>query len=300
MFTKTKCTQTLNDAKAVYDGGIREFKEKVRLPCDDKKIRSAHQDYLLEALTFFETEAEDAAVMARWMYIEELANYADEAESALLRENNNLTEEQCNDLMKTLRVVWLDPVLKDVHDPNDHDFLILEERLRSVYQKLDSDFRQQAKGDKSLCSNLAYIYELQHFEEMKEHLAQLKTRKKYYEDISFERAAREAEAKETERLRAENLHLVEDREEIEGMITRLEEKHVEDQRNIKRMVEEKMQAQKKQAETAISAARERSAAEKERYLRQQRELQTQIDAAKRKQQEDEQTIKNLRERLRRM
>lgn len=66
------------------------------------------------------------------------------------------------------------------------------------------------------------------------------------------------------------------------------------------MVEEKMQAQKKQAETAISAARERSEAEKERYLRQQRELQTQIDAAKRKQQEDEQTIKNLRERLRRM
>ena len=62
--------------------------------------------------------------------------------------------------MKTLRVVWLDPVLKDVHDPDDHEFLILEERLRSVYQKLDSDFKQQAKGDKSLCSNLAYIYEL--------------------------------------------------------------------------------------------------------------------------------------------
>ena len=63
----------------------------------------------------------------------------------MLRDTNNLTEEQCSDLMKTLRVVWLDPVLKDIHDPNDHDFLILEERLRSVYQKLDSDFRQQAK-----------------------------------------------------------------------------------------------------------------------------------------------------------
>ena len=43
------------------------------LPCDDRKIRNAHQDYLLEALTFFETEAEDTAVMARWIYIEELA-----------------------------------------------------------------------------------------------------------------------------------------------------------------------------------------------------------------------------------
>lgn len=300
VFTKTKCTQTLNDAKALYDGGIREFKEKVCLPCDDRKIRNAHQDYLLEALTFFETEAEDTAVMARWIYIEELANYTDEAESALLRENNNLTEEQCSDLMKTLRVVWLDPVLKDVHDPNDHEFLILEERLRSVYQKLDSDFKQQAKGDKSLCSNLAYIYELQHFEEMKKHLARLRTRRKYYEDISSERAAREAEAEETERLRDENLHLVEDRKEIEGKITRLEEKHIEDQRNIKRMVEEQMRTQKEQAEAAISEARERSTAEKERYLRQQRDLQAQIDAAKRKQQQDEQTIKNLRDRLRRM
>ena len=85
-----------------------------------------------------------------------------------------------------------------------------------------------------------------------------------------------------------------------SQITRLEEKHIEDQRNIKRMVEEQMRTQKEQAEAAISEAREKSTAEKERYLRQQRDLQAQIDAAKRKQQQDEQTIKNLRDRLRRM
>lgn len=85
-----------------------------------------------------------------------------------------------------------------------------------------------------------------------------------------------------------------------SQITRLEEKHIEDQRNIKRMVEEQMRTQKEQAEAAMSEARERSTAEKERYLRQQRDLQAQIDAAKRKQQQDEQTIKNLRDRLRRM
>ena len=85
-----------------------------------------------------------------------------------------------------------------------------------------------------------------------------------------------------------------------SQITRLEEKHIEDQRNIKRMVEEQMRTQKEQAEAAISEARERSTAEKERYLRQQRDLQAQIDAAKRKQQQDEQTIKNLRDRLGRM
>ena len=66
------------------------------------------------------------------------------------------------------------------------------------------------------------------------------------------------------------------------------------------MVEEQMRTQKEQAEAAISEARERSTAEKERYLRQQRDLQAQIDAAKRKQQQDEQTIKNLQDRLRRM
>ena len=85
-----------------------------------------------------------------------------------------------------------------------------------------------------------------------------------------------------------------------SQITRLEEKHIEDQRNIKRMVEEQMRTQKEQAEAAISEARERSTAEKERHLRQQRDLQAQIDAAKRKQQQDEQTIKNLRDKLRRM
>ncbi len=62
--------------------------------------------------------------------------------------------------MKTLRVVWLEPVLRDLQDADNTEFLVLEERLRSVYHKLDCDFRQQAPGTKSLCSNLAYIYEL--------------------------------------------------------------------------------------------------------------------------------------------
>ena len=38
------------------------------------------------------------------------------------------------------------------------------------------------------------------FKEMKEHPAQLRTRRNYYEGISSEKAAREAEAEETERL----------------------------------------------------------------------------------------------------
>ena len=47
-------------------------------------------------------------------------------------------------------------------------------------------------------------------------------------------------------------------------------------------------------------ARERSAAEKDKYLPQQREVQDQIEAARRKQQEQEETINTLREKLRRM
>ena len=43
--------------------------------------------------------------------------------------------------------------------------------------------------------------------------------------------------------------------------TRPEEKHIEDERNIKRMVEEKMRTQKQQAEAAISTVRERSTAD---------------------------------------
>ncbi|KAL9979025.1 hypothetical protein ACROYT_G016617 [Oculina patagonica] len=300
VFTKTKCTQALNDAKAVYEGGMKEFRERIRLPCDDRKIRSSHEDHLLEALTFFESETEDTSVTARWLYMEELANFADEEESALLRENNNLTEEQCSDLMKTLRVVWLEPVLRDLQDADNTEFLVLEERLRSVYHKLDCDFRQQAPGAKSLCSNLAYIYELQHFEEMKEHLAQLKTRKLYFEQIASERAAREAEAEETEKMRLENEHLVESRKDIEDKIAQLEEKHIEEERELKRMIEKQMRTQREQTEAAMLAARERSAAERERYSRQQRELQAQIETARRQQQEQEATINNLRVRLRRM
>ena len=65
-------------------------------------------------------------------------------------------------------------------------------------------------------------------------------------------------------------------------------------------MDEQMRAQREKTEAVMSAARERSAAEKDRYLQQQRELQAQIETARRKQQEQEATINTLRQKLRRM
>ena len=62
--------------------------------------------------------------------------------------------------MKTLRSLWLEPVLKDLQDRDNTDFMMLESRLRSAYTKIDSDFRKEGPGPRSLCSNLAYMYDL--------------------------------------------------------------------------------------------------------------------------------------------
>ena len=80
----------------------------------------------------------------------------------------------------------------------------------------------------------------------------------------------------------------------------MEQKHIEEERKLKRMMDEQMRAQREQTEAAVSAARERSAAEKDRYLQQQRELKAQIETARRKQQEQQATIDTLRQKLRRM
>ena len=80
----------------------------------------------------------------------------------------------------------------------------------------------------------------------------------------------------------------------------MEQKHIEEERELKRMMDKQMRAQREKTEAVMSAARERSAAEKDRYLQQQRELQAQIETARRKQQEQEATINTLRQKLRRM
>lgn len=46
-----------------------------------------------------------------------------------------------------------------------------------------------------------FFYPQQHSEEMKEHLNQLNQRREYYEEIATERAIKEAEAEEAERIR---------------------------------------------------------------------------------------------------
>ena len=80
----------------------------------------------------------------------------------------------------------------------------------------------------------------------------------------------------------------------------MEQKHIEEKTKLKRLMDKQMREQRQQTEAAVSAARERSAAEKDRYLQQQRELQAQIETARRKQQEQQATINTLREKLRRM
>ena len=80
----------------------------------------------------------------------------------------------------------------------------------------------------------------------------------------------------------------------------MEQKHTEGKTKLKRLMDKQMREQRQQTEAAVSAARERSAAEKDRYLQQQRELQAQIETARRKQQEQEATINTLRQKLRRM
>ena len=64
----------------------------------------------------------------------------------------------------------------------------------------------------------------------------------------------------------------------------MEQKHIEEERKLKRVMDKQMRTQREQTEAAMSAARERSAAEKDRYLQQQREPQAQIETARRKQQ----------------
>ena len=81
---------------------MKEFKEKVRLPCDDKKIRSSHEDHLLEALTFFESETGDTTVTARWLYMEKLAVIKCYLMSALPNKNNT-SQEYTRTRIKELR-----------------------------------------------------------------------------------------------------------------------------------------------------------------------------------------------------
>lgn len=79
-------------------------------------------------------------------------------ESVLLRENNGKTELECDHLIKSLREIYLEPVFSDLRDPDCTDFIVMEERLRSAYEKIQTEFSKQVPGS-SLSSNWAYVYE---------------------------------------------------------------------------------------------------------------------------------------------
>lgn len=76
----------------------------------------------------------------------------------MLRDNNRKTELECDHLIKSLREIYLEPVFSDLRDPDCSDFVVMEERLRSAYEKIEIEFSKQAPRS-SLSSNCGYVYE---------------------------------------------------------------------------------------------------------------------------------------------
>lgn len=295
VFTEKKCRECLENAKAVYDAEMKEL----CLPCDDMKIRRFHETQLIEALSFFENFTEDIDLTARMKYIEELADYANEKESVLLRDNNRKTELECDRLIKSLREIYLEPVFSDLRDPDCSDFVVMEERLRSAYEKIEIEFSKQAPRS-SLSSNCGYVYERQHSKEMKQNLDQVKFRRKYSEEIASERKARELQAEETEKMKRANALLKENTTEIENKIAQLTQEYEEEHRELLRTMAEEMKLQQQEAQSAITKARASAETDRQTHLQQRRQLQAQIEEIRQRMRDQNDTINSLQEKLRRM
>lgn len=295
VFTEKKCRECLENAKAVYDAEMKEL----CLPCDDMKIRRFHETQLIEALSFFENFTEDIDLTARMKYIEELADYANEEESVLLRDNNRKTELECDRLIKSLREIYLEPVFSDLRDPDCSDFVVMEERLRSAYEKIEIEFSKQAPRS-SLSSNCGYVYERQHSKEMKQNLDQVKFRRKYSEEIASERKARELQAEETEEMMRANALLKENTREIENKIAQLTQEYEEEHRELLRTMAEEMKLQQQEAQSAITKARASAETDRQTHLQQRRQLQAQIEEIRQRMRDQNDTINSLQEKLRRM
>lgn len=295
VFTEKKCRECLENAKAVYDAEMKEL----CLPCDDMKIRRFHETQLIEALSFFENFTEDIDLTARMKYIEELADYANEKESVLLRDNNRKTELECDRLIKSLREIYLEPVFSDLRDPDCSDFVVMEERLRSAYEKIEIEFSKQAPQS-SLSSNCGYVYERQHSKEMKQNLDQVKFRRKYSEEIASERKARELQAEETEEMMRANALLKENTREIENKIAQLTQEYEEEHRELLRTMAAEMKLQQQEAQSAITKARASAETDRQTHLQQRRQLQAQIEEIRQRMRDQNDTINSLQEKLRRM
>ena len=77
----------------------------------------------------------------------------------------------------------------------------------------------------------------------------------------------------------------------------LRQKQIVDDRELQRKHEQLMAAQRSQAEMVISAARQQSERDKEKYQHEQRQLEAEISRLRARRDEQERTINNLQQRL---
>ncbi|XP_074617681.1 guanylate-binding protein 6-like isoform X1 [Acropora palmata] len=294
-FVMTKCSEA-------RQASFRLYKETMtaelsgKLPCDNDVIRQKHEMALQKGLALLDKETFGIAATTTEKYLKEMVTSCDEALQSWLLENETLTRQACDVLLKNLKKEHLDPVLHRLHGQGGAE--VSFDDIIQGYERIKQDFEARATGAKDVCAAMFFDFHPTLMKEMQGNLRILKQLKDFDETKSQEIAARAYQEQEIMKLKEEHAQLLQQNRERQMEMEKQQRMFNEEKERLQQKMAADAKAQQEQTTNMIKASMRKAEQDRRAMMRDNQVMKARLEEMQRYNQEMEQTISNLNHRLR--
>ncbi|KAL9979079.1 hypothetical protein ACROYT_G016681 [Oculina patagonica] len=269
-YVKTKCAEAKEGALKIYDQVMTQLMSK-RLPCENEEILKNHEIAQRKSMEAFEAETVELASASIDRKLNELMASTEKKMKTWKSKNASGTHRSCENLLRRLKDLHLDPVLKRVG--SQLGISVKYTAITNGWNTIKNEFNRQAIGARDVKADVFFKFNQELKEEITKYQEILCTMQDYEEGIAKEKIAEAYQEKKKIRLQEDIAQLGKREEALQRKIAMLERKQREElesmmeqakterqtlNRNIERMREDGIKRQSHfQQQVNAAAKRER-------------------------------------------
>ncbi|XP_015752495.1 PREDICTED: guanylate-binding protein 6-like isoform X3 [Acropora digitifera] len=254
-FVTTKCLEARQASFHLYKETMTA-KLSGELPCDNDVIREKHVMALEKGLAHYEKETFEIAATTTEKYRNEMMTCCDEALQSWLLENEALTRQACDALLKNLKKEHLDSLTDRLLEQGGAE--VSFDDIIQGFERIKQDFDARAKGAKDVCATMFFEFHPTLMKEIQGNLRILHRQKDFDERKSQEIAARAYQEQEVMKLKEQSAQLLQEIRERQLEMEKQQRKFKEEKERLQQKMAADANAQQEQATNMIKASMQKA------------------------------------------
>lgn len=290
IFVETTCGEAVKESIEMYKVEMAS-RVKNKIPCDADMLRLANEEVMQKCVQNFLTKTASLSTNSIKEFQEDLQVKASSIFEEYIRQNKEQTTAGCRDLLKNLKKEKWQPILIRLRGPSASKMEFKE--VVEAYDAVKNEYQSKAKGAKNMIQDVFMEFLPEFKKEMEQNHDILKLMKGYDADIKNQKAMNAAIEK-VQKENEERIAMMEDQMRAkQRQLADLTNKIKEDQIKLQEELAKKELENKNQMKNMVAAHQDQMRESRDRFQKQQENLETRLQGMEKALRDKDQEIKIL-------